>query len=204
MSRGDRRQASRPYRMQRRAEKMDDTRQRIVEAAVLLHGTVGPGATTIMRIADEAGVTRATVYRHFPDDASLFAACSSHWLSLQRAPQPAAWAVAATASDRMRLGLTDLYRFYRDGEAMLTRIYGDIALIPESRQRELRVRDEQLRDVLLDAFPAEHRTCRRLRAVVGHAVSFGTWRSLCVDHGLPNRDAVDAMVDLVKLTEERC
>ena len=70
---------------------MDQTRQRIVEATVELHGSVGPAATTIAAIAEAAGVTRLTVYRHFPDDGALFAACSAHWISRQQLPDPGAW-----------------------------------------------------------------------------------------------------------------
>jgi len=69
------------YRIRRRAEQVDQTRQRIVETTAELHGSVGPAATTIAAIADRAGVTRLTVYRHFPDDAALFAACSAHWIA---------------------------------------------------------------------------------------------------------------------------
>src|SRR5260370_17643494 len=78
----------RPYRMRARAEQVSQTRQRIVDAAVQLHGTVGPAATTIAAIADLAGVTRLTVYRHFPDEAPLFEACSAHWVAHHRPPDP--------------------------------------------------------------------------------------------------------------------
>ena len=70
---------TRPYRKHRRAELEQQTRERIVEAAVDLHGSVGPARTTVSGVAERAGVQRATVYRHFPDDESLFAACSAHW-----------------------------------------------------------------------------------------------------------------------------
>ena len=200
MSRGDGMETPRPYRMRRRAERIDDTRLKIVEAAVQLHGTVGPAATTVMGVADKAGVTRATVYRHFPDDASLFAACSAHWLARQLVPDPAAWAAVTDPEDRVRAGLTDLYRFYRAGEQMLTRIYRDIAALPEQRRRDLRSRDEHVRDVLLATFPPRIRRRQSLRAVVGHAVSFWTWRSLCVDHELSDQAAVDVMADLAMMT----
>ena len=58
---------SRPYRMQRRAAQVDETRLKITEAAVRLHTTVGPSQTSIAAVAEEAGVTRLTVYRHFAD-----------------------------------------------------------------------------------------------------------------------------------------
>ena len=72
--------------MRKRADDVAATRQRIVEAAVRLHGTIGPAATTISALAEEAGVTRLTVYRHFPDDLALFTACSAHWAAGQICP----------------------------------------------------------------------------------------------------------------------
>src|ERR671925_1066982 len=69
----------RPYRMKRRAELEQQTRLRITESAVALHEELGPARTSISAVAERAGVRRSTVYRHFPDDEALFAACSSHW-----------------------------------------------------------------------------------------------------------------------------
>jgi AcrR family transcriptional regulator len=180
--------------MRKRAEQVDQTRQRIVEAAVHLHGTVGPAATTIAGIAEQAGVTRLTVYRHFPDEVALYLACSSHWMAQQVPPDPDAWAQLADPAHRLRAGLADLYRYYRQGQAMLTRTYRDLAALPESLQRAAEGIDRHYRDVLLEPFAG---TCtraqrRRLRAVLGHAVSFWTWRSLCLQGGLSNREAVEA------------
>jgi AcrR family transcriptional regulator len=69
------------YKLKRRAERQEETRLRIARAAVELHGTVGPSKTTISALAEEAGVSRPTVYSHFPDELSLFKACSSLFLS---------------------------------------------------------------------------------------------------------------------------
>src|SRR6187399_2378359 len=84
---------ARGYRKVKRADDEQRTRQRIVDAAEELHGTVGPARASVSAIADAAGVTRATVYRHFPDDESLFLACSGQWLARQRLPDPDAWAL---------------------------------------------------------------------------------------------------------------
>jgi AcrR family transcriptional regulator len=186
--------------MRKRAEQVGGTRRRIIEATVHLHSTVGPAASTISAIAEQAGVTRLTIYRHFPDEESLFAACSAHWLSQQRPPDPEAWAQIAEPEHRVPAGLVDLYRFYRSGAATLTHIYGEIATLPEQHRHDLQQRDRHFRDVLLQAFPATQRRRKRLRAVVGHAVSFSTWRSLCLDHGLPDRDAAQAMTTLILTT----
>jgi len=182
--------------MRKRAEQIDQTRQRIIDAAVHLHGTVGPAETTIAGIAREAGTTRLTVYRHFTDEAAIFAACSAHWLSGQVPPRPDEWVGITDPIERVRAGLTDLYRFYRDGRSMLTRIYRDLDALPAGHRHMMIERDLYHSDVLLDPFRAGAKD-RRLRAVLAHAVSFGTWRSICIDNKLSDREAVEVMTALV-------
>lgn len=185
----------RSYRKTRRAEGEKQTRAQIVDAAEALHQTVGPARTSVSAIAMQAGVTRATVYRHFPDDESLFIACSSQWLSRQQLPDPVAWMAPEDPLARLRLGLTDVYRYYRTGEPMLTLIYRDADSVPP-RVKAYRVK-AQLRwlETLRHGFGG--RSTRNLKAAIGHAVSFETWRSLCITQGLSNRSAVNLMVDLV-------
>jgi len=183
--------------MRRRAEQVDQTRQRIVEATVELHGSVGPAATTIAAIAQAAGVTRLTVYRHFPDEAALFGACSAHWISQQQLPDPAAWSGIGDPAARLRAGLADLYRFYRAGAGMLTCLYRDLAALPEVYQQALLDQDTLFCDVLAAPFGGTSNQHRRRRALIGHAISFWTWRSLCLDHSLTDTDAVDAMTGMI-------
>src|SRR3954453_1742079 len=102
----------RPYRMKRRAELEEETRRRITESAVSLHEKVGPAQTSITAIADLAGVRRSTVYRHFPDEDTLFAACSSHWRALNPPPDLATWASSADPGERTEAALGELYAFY--------------------------------------------------------------------------------------------
>ena len=184
------------YRMVKRAEHVDDTRQRIVAATVDLHGTVGPANTTISAIAQAAGVTRATVYQHFPDLDALFTACTAHWGALQEMPDLDGWQEIAGPPERMRAALTDLYRFYREAEPMLTLTTRDRDALPDFvRERNQQTAQSQL-DALVSAWPPSQRT-RRRRALLGHAIAFATWRSLCVDQGLPQQDAVAEMTRLV-------
>lgn len=183
--------------MRKRADHVNRTRQRIIEVTVRLHGNVGPAATTIARIAEEAGVTRATVYRHFPDDEALFGACSAHWLAQQQPPDTDAWATITNADERLRVGLRDLYRFYRDGEQMLTGVHRDKSTLPATIQRSLDDDNDRYRGILLQPFDVTGAARRRVVSLIGHAVSFWTWRSLCVEQGLFDREAVDAMVRLI-------
>ncbi len=182
--------------MRGRAEQVNRTRERIVEATVHLHGTIGLAATTVAGIAQQAGVTRLTVYRHFPDVEELYAACKEHWSAHQVQPDLASWARAADPGDRLRLGLADLYRFYRGGEAMLTHVERDRELLPAEVRRSNEGTDARLRDVLLQPFAVRGARRRRLRALLGHAVKFATWRSLCVEQGLTDREAVETMAEL--------
>jgi len=182
--------------MIKRAQQVDETRRRIVAATVGLHGTVGPANTTVSAIAEVAGVTRVTVYRHFPDEDALFVACTSHWAAQQRMPDLAGWREIPAPEDRARAALTDLYRFFCEAEPMLTRTTRDREALPDFvLERNQQTTQTQI-DALLLAWPPRQRTKKR-RAVVGHAMTFATWRSLCVDQALPQRDAVAAMTRLV-------
>jgi AcrR family transcriptional regulator len=182
--------------MTKRADNITETRQRIVEATVKLHSTIGLADASIAAIAAEAGVTRLTVYRHFPDLPGLFEACNDHWLSGQEPPDPEAWALIDDAEERLRTGLADLYRFYRQGSQMLTWVYRDWDTLPVDLRSRLTAQNTGSRDLLVAPFDLPDPAAHRLRAVLGHAVAFPTWQSLCQHHGLSNDDAVDAMVTL--------
>ena len=93
---------ARAYTLKRRAESREATRSRIVEAAIELHQTIGPSATTVTDIAERAGVGRVTVYRHFPDEAALAWACSGLYLQRNPPPDEEAWRAIADPGERLR------------------------------------------------------------------------------------------------------
>jgi len=186
---------SRGYRKVKRAEEEERTRARIVDAAEALHGSVGPAHTTISAIAERADVTRTTVYRHFPDDEALFLACSVQWLSRQTLPDPGAWSAVRDPVERLRVGLADLYRYFRDGQAMLANVQRDAEVVPE-QVRSTRLAHERLwRETLLQGLPGRRRAV--VRAAVAHATAFGTWSSLCLGEGLSDHAAVELMTGMV-------
>jgi AcrR family transcriptional regulator len=190
----------RPYRMTRRAELEEETRLRITEATVALHQELGPARTSISAVAEHAGVRRSTVYRHFPDEAALFAACSSHWRAANPAPDPAGWAAIADPAVRTEAALRALYAFYRRTEAMYTSLLRDEAVVP-TVGRLLRGFHEYLEAVeatLVAGRGLRGGAARRTRAAAGHAVAFPTWRSLTRDQGLTDADAVRMMCLLVQ------
>ena len=200
MSEQNRSPNAREYQMGKRAADVAETHRRIVEAAVRLHGTIGPAATTISALAEGAGVTRLTVYRHFPNNGALFAACSQHWAGTQVLPNPKAWIELGDPEQRLRAGLSDLYRFYRDAEPMLTNVRRDRAAVPVELQQRTAATDALYRDTLLRPFAVRGARRKRLRAVLGHAISFWTWRSLCLDQGLTDGETTEAMTSMVLAT----
>src|SRR5919206_5375810 len=117
--------ATRKYEQQRRAEQQSETRRRIVEAILALHGEVGPARTTIKAIAERAGVERLTVYRHFADEGEIFAACSAHFEAETPPPDPADWAGVTDPAARLRAALLAFYEYYRRGEPMLAHVQRD-------------------------------------------------------------------------------
>lgn len=121
---------SRRYRKRKRALEEEKTRQRITEVAMELHGSIGPALTRVTEIADRAGVSRMTVYNHFPTDADLFGACSAHWFERHPLPEPDTWAAMSDAGERLRTGFGELYAWYRDGEAMMDNVLRDSAIVP--------------------------------------------------------------------------
>jgi AcrR family transcriptional regulator len=189
----------RPYRKRRRAELEEKTRLRITEAAVDLHGSVGPAKTTISAVADRAGVQRATVYRHFPDEAALFGACSSHWMAQHPLPDPAAWAKIEDPDERLRAALAELYEWYEQGEDMLEKTTRDLALVPALRPSMEAFAGwlDGAADAIVRGRPERGARRRRLRGAVGHALAFETWRSLVREQGLSEPDAIELMLGLV-------
>jgi hypothetical protein len=121
-------------------------------------------------------------------------------VSQQVPPDPDAWARIADPAERLRAGLADLYRYYRQGAAMLTWIFRDKQALPQQLQQVIDRTDRHHLDVLLEPFAGTRAQRRRLRAVLGHTVSFWTWRSLCLEQGLSDREAVEVMATLASTT----
>ena len=189
----------RPYRMKRRAELEELTRRRITESAVALHGTLGPARTSISALAEHAGVRRSTVYRHFPDEASLFAACTAHWAAENPVPDIGAWAAIEDPEARLRAALDALYPYYRRTAGMMENLIRDEP-VSELVQHHFAVYHgyiDAARDVLLRGRRSRGRDRTRERAAIGHALAFTTWRSLALDEGLDDEQAAALVTRMV-------
>lgn len=194
----------RRYEKRARAEQEQATRRRVVDAAIELHGTVGPARTTISAIAERAGVRRATVYRHFPDERALMLGCSGAWAERHPVPAPTDWAGIEDPEARVEAALEALYRWYEAGEPMLSAVLRDIEAMPiigemqAGRQAYLTA----VEDGLAAGWGARGRAATRLRATIGLALDFFAWRTLH-ERGLERRDAVAVMASAVRAAAGR-
>ncbi|QIG51467.1 TetR/AcrR family transcriptional regulator [Nordella sp. HKS 07] len=191
---------NRTYTLKRRADQQAQTRQRIVEAAVELHGSVGPAFTTISMVAERAGVQRHTYYAHFPTERDLLLACSG--LAADRDPLPDAelWRSVADPRQRLQAGLGALYDWYARNAGLIGCVLRDAehhALTKEVIQLRMGPPMAVYQDVLGQGLNA------RQRALLGLAFDFFTWRTLTRDSKLPRDEAVATMVQAIAAARSR-
>ncbi len=172
--------ATRKYTKTRRATQQDETRARIVEATVKLHEALGPARTSIMAIAAEAGVQRLTVYRHFPDEASLFEACTSHYLGVHPPPALSAWAQLEFPSARSHAALLAFYHYYQQTEKMWSSAYRDVDQVAalQGPMSRFEAYLDQVADDLVQTWSPPQAARLSLKATLRHALRFSTWQSL--------------------------
>jgi AcrR family transcriptional regulator len=188
----------RPYQLRARADAMDRTRARITQAAIELHGSIGPAATTMSSVAERAGVTRATLYRHFPNEEILFRACSAEWRSANPSPDPARWATIPDPYQRLATAIPALYGWYRSSEAMRANLLRDLAVLPAAIRNGIEAYPRTVAEVLDTGWP---RRSRLRRAAIGHGVAFQTWQSLA-HQGLTDSEAAQLIIGLIRTSEQ--
>jgi AcrR family transcriptional regulator len=180
----------RKYELKKRAADMAETHLRITEAAIELHGTVGPSRTTMSAVAERAGVERRTPYRHFPSETELFEACSTHYFAANPWPDPAAWRAISDPRERLERALDEVYAYYERTEPMLANVLRDAEFVDFARDAVA-----PLHGFLEEA--AKILATGRRRRLVRHALAFSTWRSLSAN-GIGRKDAVRLMTTLVE------
>jgi AcrR family transcriptional regulator len=189
----------RQYRMRRRAEAEQRTRLRITESTVELHRTLGPARTSVSAVARHAGVRRSTVYRHFPDEHSLFSACTSYWTAANPLPDSGRWAAIDDPAVRLTRALMELYGHYRRTERMMSSILRDEPTMPIVKRMLKAYRDylSEARQALMSGRDVRGRAREQVLAAIGHALTFGTWRSLAREQGLADSQVAGLMCRLV-------
>lgn len=183
--------STRPYRKTKRARQEAETRRRITEAVVELHRTVGPARTTVTEVAERAGVSRVTVYNHFPTDAELIDACSTHWSERNPPPDLAPWAAVADGDERAGVALRTLYAWYRATEDMMGKVLRDAPLVEPLRE-VVEDRWQPYVEAVVDLLAAgwDAGADAEVRAALRLVVDFGTWARL-TGAGLDDYAAAD-------------
>jgi AcrR family transcriptional regulator len=185
----------RHYELKARAEGQAETRRRIVDAAIALHESLGPSRTTITAIAERAGVGRLSVYRHFPEEADLFLACSGRYWEDHPAPDPSSWLPIDDPERRLEFALAESYEYHRETAPMISRALADVGDAPHMAPYHEYWRTAA--DAVASArWGLRGRRRRILRASIGHALAFTTWQTLTRE--LTDAEAVSLMVCLVR------
>jgi AcrR family transcriptional regulator len=189
----------RKYELKQRAEEMAATRRRITEAAVELHGTVGPARTTMSAVAKRAGVQRHTLYRHFPSESELFGACSGHFFAANPLPDPGPWRAMGDPRQRLARALDDLYAYYERTEPMFSNVLRDVELLEALGPSVAPMQDYIARaiEILAVGWRVRGRRRRVLAAALRHALDFHAWRSLAADTTISRAEAVELVGALV-------
>ncbi len=192
-------QTKRKYEMKKRAEEVAETHRRITEAAIELHGTLGPSRTSLSAVAKRAGVERRTLYRHFPNEADLFAACSTHYFADHPWPDLDSWRAIRDPRERLELALDELYAYYERTEPMLSNVLRDAELVDFARDAvaPLNAFLEEAAEILTVGRGVRGRRRELLAGALRHALAFSTWRSLSTN-GIERDDAAKLVTSLVE------
>jgi AcrR family transcriptional regulator len=190
---------TRKYELKKRAEQMGETRLRITEAAIELHGSLGPSRTTMSAVAERAGVERRTLYRHFPNEADLFEACSTHYFAANPWPDLDDWRAVRDPEERLERALDELYAYYERTEPMFSNVLRDAEVVDFAREAvaPLDAYLEEAADVLMIGRKLRGRRRELMRGALRHALAFSTWRSLS-ERGIGRSDAARLTSALVK------
>jgi AcrR family transcriptional regulator len=189
----------RKYELKKRADEMAETHLRITEAAIELHGTLGPSRTTMSAVAKRAGVERRTLYRHFPTEADLFAACSTHYFTANPWPDLGLWSAIRDPHQRLEQALGELYAYYERNEGMFGNVLRDAELVDFARDAvvPLHAHLEAAARILAVGRPIRGRLRHLFVAALHHALAFSTWQSL-TSAGIARADATRLIGALVE------
>jgi len=195
------------YELKKRAERQQETRLRIARATLELHEILGPSLTTRSAIAQRAGVTRPTVYSHFPDDLTLGKACSSLEMSDNPLPDPEPWAEIPDPERRLRMALGDLYSYFRRRERLWANVLRDQEMLlddPEALEADAEIMEpiflhwERMRETLAAGWGPPDSPPGLLLGAIGLALDFQAWRAMARTQGMSEEQAIELMVGMVR------
>jgi len=187
------------YELKARAESQRETRQRIAQAASQLHEEKGVAQTTVAEIARRAGVSRLTVYNHFPDLASLLPACAAHFDTEHPFPDLSAALTSKDPRKRVSGVLEAVYPYYRDTESLWSNVFSDrsgIAELDDFLGRGIDANLDAIAAELVGRFSGGPKQTSKRLALTRLALDFWSWRRLTRE-GLDDAEAAGAMTGMI-------
>jgi AcrR family transcriptional regulator len=166
-----------------RQRQAQQVRSALLEAAI--RQLEGSGGVSMAEVAEAAGVSLRTLYRYFPDRASLLGAAGDHLYRSLGIPFGIAAPDNIAASfleAARRLGTRPLL-----ARALVRSEAGTL-----SRSSVRRERLEAIRDAL-EPLTVDPCTARRASAVISHLCSAASWMSIADECGLSDSDAQEAV-----------
>lgn len=184
----------RRYTLGKRADQKEETRARILAAAVELVRSGGSAAATTLAVARAADVAPGTVTNHFSGQGDLIAAVADAALAELRMPDPDLFAGIDDPAERIGLLAREMAAFFERSEGWWRVFAADPTLSAASSGAEARFLAEFDRLVRLALGPlaADDTT----RAVVGTIIGSPTFIGLR-SAGLAADEAADVAIDLV-------
>lgn len=185
----------RKYDLGKRRDLVEETRQRIVDAALALHTSRGPASTSVRDIAARADVSLVTVYRHFPAADEIYRACRARFF--EKYPPPRFEVKPKDArEERVRALLRQLYGYYDAVGDLMWPVLRDSELVPEvgAGFREM---EKSFTEIAEQAVLAGGRPTPDLQRVVDLVVLFmslATWRTLVRVRGRTSLETAELAV----------
>ena len=190
----------RRYQMATRERAVQETRQRIIDAAISLHAQRGVIATNWEEIAEGAGVSTATVYRHFPSLGELVPACARTAFEAGASLPTPAQAAAAFAgltrpAPRIERLIRESCRCYELGAGWLAAARRDAKSVP-ALDRAVRLQDRVL-GVLIQTALGDAFVDAQTMSVIKALIDFPFWKAL-TDAGVAAEKVPRVINDLVR------
>ena len=165
---------TRPYRSELRDRQSDDTRARILDAAIRVMAR-GVATISIPAVAREAGVSIPTVYRHFGTKRDLLAAVFPHVLRSAGLDE----FVPPRSIDELGRGVRDLFERI-DAAGALTRAAAASPAANEVRRVDMPARLEMSRrladSIVPKLTPGDRDRIARLLTILVSASALRVWR----------------------------